>query len=190
MAVDAFFAGAVLATVALAVFFAVVLAGAALVAAVLAGVVRFAVVAVFLAGTPALVAAPADARAAAGEVLGSLRGSATMFLKEVPGRKRGTVVFLIRTVSPVRGLRPVRASRATFWKVPKPVMATLPPLATSRMMTSSTASRASVADFLPPSLDSIALTSSALFIDSSTYSGRLAWCAAMLARTEIRQFRR
>ncbi len=72
----------------------------------------------------------------------------------------------MRTVSPVRGLRPVRASRATFWNVPNPVMPTLPPAATSRMITSRTASRASPADFLLPSLVSSALISSALFTSS------------------------
>lgn len=77
--------------------------------------------------------------------------------------KRGTDVFGIFTGSPVCGLRPVRAARAAFSKVPNPVIATLPPLLTSRTMASSTASSASVAALRLPRLASIDLMSSALF---------------------------
>jgi hypothetical protein len=137
---------------------------ALLVAALVAEVARL--VTVLVAPTAAaavLVAVPAEARPPAAAAFGSWRGSATTFLKAVPALNFGTVVFLIFTVSPVRGLRPVRAPRATFWNVPNPVMPTFPPRATSRMITSRTASSASLAAFLLPSFDSRAPMSSALF---------------------------
>ncbi|CCH80498.1 membrane hypothetical protein [Nostocoides japonicum T1-X7] len=154
------------------VFFAAALAGAALAGAALAvvffaAVVDFAVVVFFAAAFVAVaVADPAGARPIVEAVLGSLRGSATTILKDVPALNRGTEVFLMRTFSPVRGLRPVRAARAAFSKVPKPVMPTLPPLATSRMIVSRTASSASDAAFRLPSLSSRALISSPLFTSS------------------------
>jgi hypothetical protein len=142
-------------------------AGAAL-AVFVADAARFAAVLVApAAALAALVAPPADARPPAAAALGSWRGSATTFLNAVPALNFGTVVFLIFTVSPVRGFRPVRAPRATFWNVPKPVIPTFPPRATSRMITSRTASSASLAAFLLPSLDSRAPMSSALFTISS-----------------------
>ena len=163
----AFFAGA--AFLAGAAFFAAVvvfLAAAVLVvaAARLAG-------AAFLAVAPAaalaaVVAVPAAARAPATAALGSFLGLATTSLKPAPARNFGTLVLRMRTVSPVRGLRPVRAARADFSKVPKPVMATLPPLATSRMITSTTWERASLAALRLPSRFSSSLTSSALFTSS------------------------
>ena len=168
-------AGAALAVLVAAAFVGSrpVLAGAALAGAALAvlvaadlavDVARLAAVLVApAAAVVAFTAAPADARPPAAAAFGSRRGSATTFLNAVPALNFGTVVFLIFTVSPVRGLRPVRAPRATFWKVPNPVMPTFPPLATSRMMTSRTASSASLAAFLLPSLDSRAPMSSALF---------------------------
>src|SRR5580765_8664276 len=118
--VAAAFAGAALAGAALAgAFFAATLAGAAL-----AGATFFAGAAL-VAAAATLVTVPAAARPPARAVFGSLRGSATTSLNEVPALKRGTEVFLMRTLSPVRGLRPVRAARAAFSKVPKPVMPTL-----------------------------------------------------------------
>ncbi|MDQ1294727.1 MAG: hypothetical protein QG608_2612 [Actinomycetota bacterium] len=64
--------------------------------------------------------------------LGKVRGSATYVLKAVPGRKRATEVFLIFTVSPVRGLRPTRGPLTVFSKEPNPEMATFSPRATVR----------------------------------------------------------
>ena len=110
-----------------------------------------------------LVAVPAAARVPARAALGSLRGLATTSLKALPARNRGTCVLLIFTASPVRGLRPVRAARAAFSNVPNPVIATFPPLATSRMTTSTTASSASVAALRLPSRSSSARITSALF---------------------------
>ena len=70
---------------------------------------------------------------------------------------------MIFTASPVRGLRPVRALRACFSKVPKPLMATLSPLATVKVIISTMASTATVACRFPPRRVSRASTSSALF---------------------------
>ena len=53
--------------------------------------------------------------------------------------------------APVCGLRTQRASRTRFSNEPKPVMATFSPLATSRVMVSSTDSSACAAAFLLPS---------------------------------------
>ena len=153
------FAGAACFTASFAgtTFFAATFAGAVfLAAATLTGAAFFTAAlagAAFLATPwPAEARVPAAARAPAGVVFGSVRGSATLVLNAVPALNFGTTVFLILTLSPVRGLRPIRAARATRWKVPKPVMPTLPPpVATSRMMTLTTASRASAACFLLPS---------------------------------------
>ena len=139
------------------VFFAAALAGAALVA------VFFAVV---LVAGAAATEVPAEAREAADSVFDSFLAPDTTSLKFVPERNLGTRVFLILTVAPVFGLRPVRAARSARSKVPKPVMPTLPPLATSRMTTSRNASSASDATFLLPSLISSASISSALFTSS------------------------
>ncbi len=102
---------------------------------------------VFLAGAEVPVAARATETAALGSFLAPL----TTSLKPWPALNFGTVVFLIFTAAPVRGLRPTRAGRATFSKTPKPVMATRSPDATARVMVSTTASTASVAAFLLPS---------------------------------------
>jgi len=80
-------------------------------------------------------------------------------LNAVPGRNLGIEVFLIFTVSPVRGLRPTRALRTVFSKEPKPLIATFSPRATARVMVSTIASTASVASFLLPSRPSSASTS-------------------------------
>jgi len=86
-----------------------------------------------------------------------------MSLKAVPGRKAGTDVFFTFTVSPVLGLRAVRALRTRFSKEPKPVMATLSPLVTAFCTSLMTASSAAVADFRSPSRAASASMSSALF---------------------------
>src|SRR5271167_3797543 len=73
-------------------------------------------------------------------------------------------------VAPVAGLRAVRAGRSLFSKTPNPVMATLSPLATADWMVSSTAFKASVADFLSPNRPEIASIRSRLFIIHSCAS--------------------
>ena len=84
-----------------------------------------------------------------------------------PGRNFGTEVFLSFTCAPVAGLRAVRAARSTFSKTPKPEMATRSPLATARVMASVTASTASVAVLLSPTLSVMASMSWALFTRGS-----------------------
>ena len=103
--------------------------------------------AVFFAGA----AVPVAERAAEAATFGSFFAPLTTSLKLWPALNFGTDVFLIFTAAPVRGLRPVRAGRATFSKTPKPVMATRSPEATARVTVSMTASTASVAAFLLPS---------------------------------------
>ena len=66
----------------------------------------------------------------------------TIAFRSAPGVNLGTDFFLAFMVSPVRGLRTVRALRTCLLKEPKPVMATFSPRATSRVMTSSTDSSA------------------------------------------------
>ena len=67
-----------------------------------------------------------------------------------PAVNFGTAVFLALIRSPVCGLRTQRASRTRFSKEPKPVMATFSPLATSRVMVSSTDSSACAACLAVP----------------------------------------
>jgi hypothetical protein len=74
---------------------------------------------------------------------GSFFAPDTTAFSSAPARNFGTVVFLARLVSPVRGLRTIRAPRSTASKAPKPVMATLPPfLVSSRWTVSITDSSA------------------------------------------------
>ena len=88
----------------------------------------------------------------------------TIALNSAPARNFGTEVALIFTVAPVCGLRPVRAGRSFFSKLPKPVMDTLSPEATALTISSKTASTASEAAFLLPSRRAAtASISSALF---------------------------
>jgi hypothetical protein len=82
---------------------------------------------------------------------GSLRAPLTTSRNRVPGRKVGTLVFLIFTDCPVRGLRAIRAARARFSKMPKPVMVTLSPPFTVRTTTSTNPATAAAAIFLSPS---------------------------------------
>ena len=70
---------------------------------------------------------PLAERAAVTATFGSFLAPLTTSLKLWPALNFGTDVFLILTAAPVRGLRPVRAGRATFSKTPKPVMATRSP---------------------------------------------------------------
>ena len=168
VAVD-FVAGAFLAAVDLG---AAVLAGALRVVA-RGAAARAAVLtagfAAALAAEPVLIgvtvagARPAAIRTSDTSARGSFFGFAVTSLKKVLGLKRGTDVLRILTLSPVRGLRPTRAFRATFSKEPNPLIATFSPLATARVMVSTTASTASVATFRLPRRDSSAATSSALF---------------------------
>src|SRR6201996_6301228 len=93
-----------------------------------------------------------------------LEPSLTRALKSAPGRNFGTEDAGTLIGAPVAGLRAVRAGRSAFSKTPKPVIATLSPLATADWMVSRTAFSASVADFLSPSRPEIAAIRSRLFI--------------------------
>jgi hypothetical protein len=73
---------------------------------------------------------------------GSFFAPETTFFRSAPGVNLGTFVALALIRSPVRGFRTIRALRAWRWKEPNPVMATFSPLATSRVMVSSTESSA------------------------------------------------
>jgi hypothetical protein len=73
---------------------------------------------------------------------GSFFAPDTTFFRSAPALNFGIAVFLALIRSPVRGLRTHRASRTRFSNDPKPVMATFSPLATSRVMVSSTESSA------------------------------------------------
>jgi hypothetical protein len=95
--------------------------------------------------------------------LGSFFAPLTTSLNVVPARNAGTVVFLTFTVSPVRGLRAVRAARARFSNTPKPVMLTFSPLLTVRTITSTRPSTAAPAAFLSPRRSDSASISWALF---------------------------
>ncbi len=158
-AVDpAFFAGLFFAVDVAAVFFAVVFFAGAdllvdLLAVFFAGVDFVAVdlddAAVFL---PPGLDAPGVAFAAVARVsFGSFFAPETTAFRSAPALNFGTAVFLALMRSPVRGLRTHRASRTLFSKDPNPVIATFSPLATSRVMVSSTDSRAWAAALRLPS---------------------------------------
>src|SRR5580700_6857710 len=74
----------------------------------------------------------------------------TTALKSAPARNFGTDDLGTRMVAPVAGLRAVRAGRTAFSNTPKPVIATLSPLATVNWIVSRSALTASVAAFLLP----------------------------------------
>jgi hypothetical protein len=146
-------AGAFLAVLLAGVLLAVLLLADALLAAVLPepGVAR-------LAADTAVPAAPtATARTDGGfgivaaVSLGSFLAPDTTFLRSWPGENLGTAFFLDFIRSPVWGLRTQRALRTAFSKDPNPVMATFSPLATSRVMVSSTESSACAACLRFPS---------------------------------------
>src|SRR6266851_10434103 len=90
----------------------------------------------------------------------------TTALKSAPARNFGTDDLGTRMGAPVAGLRAVRAGRTAFSNTPKPVMATLSPLATVDWIVSRSAFTASVAVFLPPSRPEIASIRSCLFMKS------------------------
>ncbi len=97
------------------------------------------------------VAASAALVAASSVSFGSFFAPETTALRSAPALNFGIAVFLALMRSPVRGLRTQRASRTRFSKEPKPVMATFSPLATSRVMVSSTDSSACAACLRLPS---------------------------------------
>lgn len=82
---------------------------------------------------------------------GSFFAPDTTAFSSAPGVNFGMAVFLALIRSPVRGLRTHRASRTRFSKEPKPVIATFSPLATSRVIVSTTASSACCAALRLPS---------------------------------------
>ena len=94
------------------------------------------------AAVPRLTAPPEAESAAANVSLGSFLAPDTTSLSCAPGLKLGTAFFLAFMRAPVEGLRTHLASRTFFSKEPNPVMATFSPLATSRVMVSSTDSSA------------------------------------------------
>ncbi len=102
----------------------------------------FAADAAFLAGADAFLAAGA---AAAIVSFGSFFAPETTFFKSAPALNFGTEVFFALIRAPVCGLRTQRASRILFSNDPKPVIATFSPLATSRVIVSSTDSSACAA---------------------------------------------
>ena len=73
---------------------------------------------------------------------GSFFAPATTSLSSLPAENFGTAFFFDFIRSPVCGLRTQRALRTAFSNEPKPVIATFSPLATSRVMVSSTDSSA------------------------------------------------
>ena len=112
----------------------------------------------------ARVADPARAVTARTDVpAGTFLAPLTMSLNPWPGRNFGMEVFFSFTAAPVVGLRAVRAARSTFSKTPKPVMPTFSPLATARVMASTTASTASLAALRSPSFWLTTSISSVLF---------------------------
>ncbi len=82
---------------------------------------------------------------------GSFFVPATTSLSCAPALKFGTAFFFDFIRAPVEGFRTHRASRTFFSKEPKPVMATFSPLATSRVIVSSTESSACAAALRLPS---------------------------------------
>jgi hypothetical protein len=153
--VEAFFAGAEAFFAAVEVF----LAGADFFAvdAFLAGA-DFEALEDFFAGVAAFLAAAATrappSLAAAAVFFGragSFFAPEITFLRSAPGVNLGTAFFLVLMRSPVCGFRTQRALRTLFSKEPKPVIATFSPLATWRVMVSSTESRACCACLRLPS---------------------------------------
>ena len=115
-----------------------------------------------MAGADFLVAAPVTAAAAARTLAGGLGIVAAVSfgsffapemtsLSSLPAENFGTDFFLDLIRSPVCGLRTQRALRTAFSNEPKPVIATFSPLATSRVMVSSTDSSACAACLRFPS---------------------------------------
>jgi hypothetical protein len=97
-------------------------------------------------------AAPGVAIAAAANVsFGSFFAPETTFFRSAPGLNLGTARFFVFTRSPVAGLRAQPAFLICRSNEPKPVMATFSPLATSRVMVSSTDSKACAAALRFPS---------------------------------------
>ncbi len=82
---------------------------------------------------------------------GSFFAPETTAFRSAPALNFGTAVFFALIRSPVCGLRTQRALRTRFSKEPNPVMATFSPLATSRVMVSSTDSKACAAALRLPS---------------------------------------
>ena len=135
------------------------LAGAAFLAdAFLAGAAFFAGADFLAAGDAAEATAAAAERTAAGGLgmvaavsFGSFFAPEMMSLSSLPAENFGTAFFFDFMRSPVCGLRTQRALRTAFSNEPKPVMATFSPLATSRVMVSSTESSACAACLRFPS---------------------------------------
>ena len=137
----AFFA-AVLAAVVVFLAAAAVLAGAAF-AAVFAAVEVFLAAAAVFAG--AFFAEACAFFAEAWAFFSAARGFSTNALNSAPALNFGTGLAFTLMVRPSKGLFIVRALRWNCSKMPKPLIATFSPLATSALMVSMTASTASAA---------------------------------------------
>src|SRR5690348_2944250 len=97
---------------------------------------------------------------------GTFLSPLTMALKSAPARNLGTDDLGTLMDAPVAGFLAVRAGRSDFSNTPKPVIATLSPLATATWIVSRTAFTASVAVFLSPIRPEIASIRSRLFMSS------------------------
>ncbi len=136
------FLAAVLAAVVVFLAAAAVFAGAAF-AAVLAAVVVFLAAAAVFAG--AFFAEACAFFAEAWAFFSAARGFSTNALNSAPALNFGTGLAFTLMVRPSKGLFIVRALRWNCSKMPKPLIATFSPLATSALMVSMTASTASAA---------------------------------------------
>ncbi len=97
--------------------------------------------------------------------LGALAGDSTASLNAFTGVIRARVEALMRMVSPVAGLRPIRAARATFANLANPAIATGSPFDTTAVTTSVNPSRTAVTVLKSTSLwTATAFASSRLFI--------------------------
>src|SRR5262245_7605596 len=95
----------------------------------------------------------------------------TKVLSDGLGRKRGTLVDGILSVSPLRGLRMARAARRETTKVPKPLIVTrLPRWSDSKMPPTNAAIAFSAEAFEPPDVLAMIATRSA-FVTSHVYAG-------------------
>jgi hypothetical protein len=144
--VPAFLAGAFFAVVGVALAVGVVLAVERL-----PGVARFAADFAVPAATTATARTDGGLGIVAAVSLGSFLAPETTFLRSCPGENFGTDFFFDFIRSPVCGFRTQRALRTAFSNEPKPVMATFSPLATSRVIVSSTESSACAACLRFPS---------------------------------------
>ena len=100
-----------------------------------------------------------------------LNGYLTASRRVLPALNEGAVEAAMVMVSPVRGLRPVRAGRERVEKAPKPAIVTVSPLASASAMAENTALTAAAAsDFDSEVLAATPTASSRLFIPRPLWS--------------------